>query len=73
MKPVTKKNDPAKTKLNRGNWRGYFIYFNREDNRIFVPKRFGIGWTLNFASPFTYLVLAVLIVLILLITQLTGQ
>lgn len=37
---------------NSGNWKLGFIYFCREDQRIFVPKRVrGLGWTLNFARP----------------------
>ena len=27
------------------------IYFNRDDASIFLPERFGIGWTLNMARP----------------------
>ena len=34
------------------NWKLGFIYFCREDQRIFVPKRIrGLGWTVNFARP----------------------
>src|SRR5699024_4461545 len=29
------------------------IYFNRNDPTVFVEKRFGIGWTVNFARPIT--------------------
>lgn len=51
-----------------GNWRGPF-YDNRKDPRLIVPKLrplgFGLGWTFNFASPYTYvfiiLVLAIII------------
>ncbi|HEY0260190.1 MAG TPA: DUF5808 domain-containing protein [Lacisediminihabitans sp.] len=31
-------------------WHGGVFYANRDDPAIFVPKRFGIGWTINFAS-----------------------
>ena len=27
------------------------IYFNRDDASVFLPERFGIGWTLNMARP----------------------
>ncbi len=27
------------------------IYFNRDDASLFLPERFGIGWTLNMARP----------------------
>jgi uncharacterized membrane protein len=40
---------------NPNNWKGIF-YFNKRDYRIFVPKSNpSLGWTLNFASPYTYL------------------
>ena len=37
-------DDPA-------NWKLGIFYFNKEDTRLFPPKRFGIGWTINFANP----------------------
>ena len=45
-------------------WKAGVIYFNRDDPRIFVPKRFsfGRGRTLNFAHPIAWLILAVPIV-----------
>ena len=46
-------------------WKWRFLYFNRNDNRVFVPKRFGIGWTLNWASPFSYI--AIIVILIVLV------
>lgn len=32
-------------------WKLGVLYFNREDVSIFLPKRFGIGWTMNLARP----------------------
>ncbi|MCX4458013.1 DUF5808 domain-containing protein [Streptomyces sp. NBC_01340] len=32
-------------------WKGGLIYVNRDDSSVFVPKRFGIGWTVNFGRP----------------------
>jgi uncharacterized membrane protein len=37
-------------------------YFNKEDRRIFVPKCYGIGRTVNWANPLTYVVLLGIIV-----------
>jgi uncharacterized membrane protein len=49
---------------NPHNWKGPF-YFNRKDYRLIVPKRNpSMGWTLNFASPFTYLTIAAVIVIL---------
>jgi uncharacterized membrane protein len=31
-------------------WKGGFVYINRNDPSVFVPKRFGVGWTVNLGS-----------------------
>ncbi|HOW39313.1 MAG TPA: DUF5808 domain-containing protein [Bacteroidales bacterium] len=50
---------------NPNNWKGIF-YFNRRDHRLVVPKRDpSLGWTLNFASPYTYLFLIAIIAIAL--------
>ncbi|WP_335872298.1 DUF1648 domain-containing protein [Bacillus sp. 2205SS5-2] len=49
-------------------WKGGLIYYNRNDPSIFVEKRFGVGWTLNFARPIGYLILFGPLLVILLIT-----
>ena len=41
-------------------WRGIF-YVNPADPRLLVPKRFGIGWTFNFARPISWLILTALL------------
>jgi len=47
-------------------WKWGIVYFNAKDSRIIIPKNIGVGWTLNFAHPTTYLWLAALILLVLL-------
>lgn len=38
------------------------FYFNKEDDRVIVPKRVrGLGFTLNFARPGIYVVIGVLL------------
>ncbi|MGN0073385.1 MAG: DUF1648 domain-containing protein [Coriobacteriales bacterium] len=32
-------------------WKLGIFYFNRDDPAVFLPQRFGIGWTCNFARP----------------------
>lgn len=49
-------------------WLGGFLYFNPTDSSTIVPKRFGYGWTFNFASPWTWACLALLIILYMLLT-----
>lgn len=37
---------------NYNNYKWGVFYVNRSDSRIFVPKRFGFGYTLNFGKPY---------------------
>jgi uncharacterized membrane protein len=49
-------NDPA-------NWRMGVFYYNKKDKRIFPPKRLAImGWTINFANPYSYLTFLLLVI-----------
>ena len=32
-------------------WLAGVIYYNRDDPDLLVPKRYGWGWTVNFARP----------------------
>ncbi|MBW0013870.1 DUF5808 domain-containing protein [Mycobacterium sp.] len=45
-------------------WRGGLFYINREDHALLVPRRFGLGWTLNFGNPRAAMLLAGVIALI---------
>jgi uncharacterized membrane protein len=50
------RNDP-------GNYKWGIFYFNPQDSRILVPRRIHwMGWTLNFASPYSYLIILGIIV-----------
>jgi uncharacterized membrane protein len=49
-------------------WKGGLIYFNKNDPSIFVEKRFGIGWTMNFANPIGYVVVFIPLLIILLLS-----
>jgi uncharacterized membrane protein len=43
-KPVVRKTDDE-------HWRFAGLYFNRQDPSLFVPRRSGPGWTVNFGRP----------------------
>jgi uncharacterized membrane protein len=45
-------------------WRGGLFYINREDQSLLVPRRFGLGWTLNFGNPQAAMLLAGVLALI---------
>lgn len=49
-------------------WKGGLFYFNKNDPSIFVEKRFGIGWTINFANPKGYLLVFGPLLIILLVS-----
>ena len=44
-------------------WNGIF-YSNPSDSALFVPKRFGVGYTLNFGNPWSWVVLALILVMV---------
>lgn len=48
-------------------WKLGQFYFNKNDPSIFVEKRFGIGWTNNWAHPISWILLIVIIALPLII------
>lgn len=46
-------------------WRGAGnIYVNRDDPALLVPKRFGVGWTVNFGNPRAVVLVVVPIVVL---------
>jgi uncharacterized membrane protein len=49
-------------------WYGGFFYSNPDDPALFVEKRYGIGWTLNFGHPQAKLVLIGTAVIVLVLT-----
>jgi uncharacterized membrane protein len=42
-------------------WKLGIFYFNPDDSAIFVEKRFGLGYSLNFARPTTWLIMGLLL------------
>ena len=56
-------NDPS-------NWKWGIFYYNNKDKRIFPPKRLSfLGWTVNFANPYSILALCGIIILIAFISK----
>ncbi len=42
-------------------WKAGLFYVNRNDPAIFVEKRFGIGYTVNFGNPWSWVILGALL------------
>ncbi|HEX9038349.1 MAG TPA: DUF5808 domain-containing protein [Ktedonobacterales bacterium] len=70
--PIWRSQDGGRahdTAVRRGEeryWLGGVIYYNSDDPDLWVQKRYGRGWTLNFAHPGGKLFLAVMLALLLL-------
>ena len=46
------------------NWKLGIFYFNKKDKRLLSPKRIqGLGWTVNFANPYSIILLIAIITL----------
>ncbi|MCE5221801.1 MAG: DUF5808 domain-containing protein [Clostridium sp.] len=46
--------------------KGIFFYCNKEDSNFLVPKAYGIGWTVNWANPISWIfALAVIGIIVL--------
>jgi uncharacterized membrane protein len=53
------------------NWKFGVFYFNKEDKRIFPPKRKAqFGWTVNFANPISILAILAIITATIIVTKL---
>jgi uncharacterized membrane protein len=52
-------------------WYGDFFYNNPDDPAVFVPKRYGLGWTVNFGQPMGKLILIGTLLLPLVLVILT--
>lgn len=50
------------------NWKAGVFYVNKNDPSIFVEKRFGVGWTMNYGNPIGYLIIIAPLLVILAIT-----
>jgi uncharacterized membrane protein len=56
-------NDPS-------NWKWGFIYYNKQDDRLFPPKRTKVlGWTVNFAKPKSIIAMVGLFVVVLILMK----
>jgi uncharacterized membrane protein len=62
-------------KINRDDdryWKGGMFYVNKNDPALFVEKRFGVGFTINFGRPAAVLVFLGIIAVIVLITVISN-
>lgn len=51
-------------------WKLGVFYYNKQDKRLFPPKRTGLGWMVNFANPFSVALFLLILLVIILIPKL---
>jgi uncharacterized membrane protein len=62
--PVTTHEDPAPPLVQRDDdalWRGGLVYVNPDDPALFIPKRFGVGWAVNFGNRLVWILVVAII------------
>ena len=47
-------------------WKFRVLYFNPDDPALFVTKRYGVGYTLNFGNPWSWAVLVLIVLAVVL-------
>ncbi|MBP1964230.1 putative membrane protein [Paenibacillus aceris] len=45
----------------RKHYKWGMFYFNPNNKSIIVPKRLGLGWTLNFAHPISWVIILIIV------------
>jgi uncharacterized membrane protein len=72
MKSRYNLSDFNRQEKNPGHYKWGLFYFNPDDPRIIVPKRAQwMGWTMNFANLWSYVILGLFIVAAILIGYFT--
>ncbi len=46
-------------------WRANGVYYNRDNPAVFVPRRGGFGWTINFGRPSGVILMAAFVAFVL--------
>lgn len=72
---MTSNGEPTKETLQAwhddpSNWKLGFLYYNPKDTRLFPPKRWGWGLTVNFANPISILSMVGLVIIFVVIAKL---
>ncbi len=62
MKTNFEQNELDRMRNDPGNYKWGFFYTNPKDPRCFVPRKTGTGWSLNFANPYSFLIIVGIII-----------
>jgi uncharacterized membrane protein len=61
---MTNENRPDPDEKDNRFWKLGLLYFNPNDKRMFVRKRYGLGWTCNYAHPISWVLIGLVVVLL---------
>ena len=53
-------------------WKLGVFYVNAHDPSLFVPKRFGVGWTVNFGRPSAWALMVGLVLAVVVFVLIIG-
>ncbi len=65
IKATNKKDDESIDRADDANWKLGMFYVNKDDPSLFVEKRFGVGFTINFGRPTGWVVLTVVVIIVI--------
>jgi len=63
IKLADSETSPVVNRDDDQHWKLGMFYFNRQDPSIFIEKRFGVGWTNNWARPLSWVMIIVIVAL----------
>lgn len=69
MKTKFDQNKFDKMRSNPDNYKWGFFYYNKKDKRFLMLRKTGVGFSVNFAHPYLYLVILGIIVLAVLLRK----
>lgn len=55
------------------NWKLGILYFNPQDPSLFLPQRFGVGWTVNLGRPLVWVIGVLFTVVLVVFTLIVGE
>jgi len=69
MRTKFDQNKFDKMRSNPDNYKWGFFYYNKKDKRFLMLRKTGVGFSVNFAHPYSYLVILGIIVLAVLLRK----
>lgn len=59
--PMALEEEARRSVDDDADWVGGVMYHNRANSALLVPRRFGVGWTLNWGNPWSWVIIVALV------------